>query len=244
MVKWKVPAWVGAAGAVVSLAAGIAGGNAFGTVLLRALASALLAGAAGFAAQYVVRRFLPGLGAAAPSPPPPGVDILVDEELPLVGGERASAEGGRPAGQRAPGSPADSVMDFEPEQTPAGEPAELPGEASAGPLEIGDFPDLAEPAEQEPSLGRADREPAEGLPELETGVESLEPLEEASPRQARVGPPPDGLPDFDGVEQGLPSRRGRKARELDEQLDDVMQGQDPVSLAKAVRTFLRKDQEG
>ena len=41
-----------------------------------------------------------------------------------------------------------------------------------------------------------------------------------------------------------PGRRALKAEELEAQLDNVTKGQDPVSLAKAVRTFLRKDQEG
>jgi hypothetical protein len=45
-------------------------------------------------------------------------------------------------------------------------------------------------------------------------------------------------------EAAIPSRRALKAEELEAQLDSVTKGQDPASLAKAVRTFLRKDQEG
>jgi hypothetical protein len=191
MVNWKVPAGVGVAGAVISLIFGIAGGNAFGTVLLRALVSALLAGGIGLAVQYVLQRFLPDLTGAAPEAPPAAVDILIDEEVPMPAAEQV--EDAEPLGGR---------QGFDP--------------ASEGPESLQDF---------------------------EAGPESLEPAEEeeaVSPEAVEE----DGLPDMDAVGQSSPSPRSLKAGELEARLDNVTQGQDPASLARAVRTFLRKDQEG
>jgi hypothetical protein len=207
MVNWKVPAGVGAAGAVISLIAGIAGGNAFGTVLLRALASALLAGGLGLAVQYVLQRFLPDLTGAASEAPPAAVDILIDEEVPMPAAEQvedAEALGSRPGNR----------------------PGDAPGYAPSPEADV--FSDLSG---------------SESLQDFEAGAESLEPAEEeeaVSPEAVEE----DGLPDMDAVGQSSPSPRSLKAGELEARLDNVTQGQDPASLARAVRTFLRKDQEG
>ena len=215
MVNWKVPAGVGAAGAVISLIAGIAGGNAFGTVLLRALASALLAGGIGLAVQYVLQRFLPDLTGAAPEAPPAAVDILIDEEVPMPAVEQvedSEALGSRPG----------DALGSRPGNSPGFAPGYAPGYA----------PDFA-PASEGP----------ESLQDFEAGAELLEPAEEeeaVSPEAVEE----DGLPDMDAVGQSSPSPRSLKAGELEARLDNVTQGQDPASLARAVRTFLRKDQEG
>jgi hypothetical protein len=211
MVNWKVPAGVGVAGAVISLIFGIAGGNAFGTVLLRALVSALLAGGIGLAVQYVLQRFLPDLTGAAPEAPPAAVDILIDEEVPMPAAEQV--EDAEPLGGRQ-GSRPGSRQGFAPGVA-------LSPEADA-------FSDLPGP---------------ESLQDFEAGPESLEPAEEeeaVSPEAVEE----DGLPDMDAVGQSSPSPRSLKAGELEARLDNVTQGQDPASLARAVRTFLRKDQEG
>jgi hypothetical protein len=203
MVNWKVPAGVSAAGAVISLIFGIAVGNAFGTVLLRALASALLAGGMGLAVQYVLQRFLPDLTGAAPEAPPAAVDILIDEEVPMPAAEQF--EDAEPLGGRQGVEPG----------------VALSPEADA-------FSDLPGP---------------ESLQDFEAGPESLEPAEEEEAVSLEAVQE-DGLPDMDAVGQSSPSPRSLKAGELEARLDNVTQGQDPESLARAVRTFLRKDQEG
>jgi len=203
MVNWKVPAGVGAAGAVISLIFGIAVGNAFGTVLLRALASAFLAGGMGLAVQYVLQRFLPDLAGAAPEAPPAAVDILIDEEVPMPAAEQV--EDAEPLGGRQGFALGDALS---PE---ADAFSDLPGPESLQDFEAG--PESLEPAEEEEAV-------------------SLEAVQE------------DGLPDMDAVGQSSPSPRSLKAGELEARLDNVTQGQDPESLARAVRTFLRKDQEG
>ena len=257
--NWKIPGWAAGAGAASSLAAGLAGGNHFGTILLRAVVSALLAGALGFAARYVLRRFLPGI--EAPPAPSPGVDILIDEEVPLAAGEAgqgSAAPGKRPSYSSgvAPGFTPGSALGLVLEEgqdlgdsleqglgeiAPAeAEPFPAPAETPAPGGKPGSIPDFT------PSFTAEE----DGLAALEEVGESLEPaegLEELSPGETRealsgAGDSDDGLSGFSGV--AAPSRRALKAEELEAQLDNVTKGQDPVSLAKAVRTFLRKDQEG
>ncbi len=258
--NWKVPGWAAAAGAVISVVAALAGGNPFGTILLRAVISALVAAGLGLGAQYVVRRFLPGL-AAAPAPPQPSVDILLDEEVPLAaqagGGQAeedlaAAVEG---LGEEAGGALDDSVGG--PDQVfPLEEGEGLPSPAvptgrserravePAAELASEPFPELAEmegltepePASARSPTGRSERSPAEETPEVEElpsgGLEALSAME------------PDDALAAGASEPAVPSRRALKAEELEAQLDSVTKGQDPASLAKAVRTFLRKDQEG
>jgi hypothetical protein len=208
-VNWKVPGWAAAAGAAISLVAALAGGNPFGPILLRVAVSALVAGALGLAAQYVLRRFLPGTGAA--SAPPPSVDILLDEpDFTLVEGE-AEFAGRRPA---IPG------------YTPAPEP--FPGLPEAEQLR-------GPPDGGLPGAGPSGRSPAAPAPAVEElpSEEGLESLSAADSDELLPG----------AGEPAVPSHRALKAEELEAQLDSVTKGQDPASLAKAVRTFLRKDQE-
>jgi hypothetical protein len=229
-VNWKIPGWAAAAGAVISVAAGLAGGNHFGTILLRAVVSALIAGALGYAAQYVLRRFLPATGSAEA---PPAVDILIDEELPLG----ASPEPAEEAAGQQPGAGLEGIGGLEPAE---GAGAAAPTEAEpfanlpeVGELEPAALEGLEAPEPGEPGQPGEALEPAEGTEELP----SVEPLEALSAAEAEELPP-------ESAEFGQPSRRELKAEELEAQLDSVTKGQDPASLAKAVRTFLRKDQEG
>ncbi len=219
--NWKVPGWAAAAGAVVSLVAALAGGNPVGTILLRMVVSALVAGALGLGARFVLRRFLPGI--EAPSAPPT-VDILLDEELPLAPQEGRGQE------------------------EELGAAVEDLAEEADGGQGLG---------ESEGELGLAETEPFPELPEAEgPQAPETEPFPEQSGQRSEAAA--EELPSgelealsaadsdafSDSEEAGLPSRRALKAEELEAQLDSVTKGQDPASLAKAVRTFLRKDQEG
>jgi hypothetical protein len=234
-VNWKIPGWAACAGAVVSLAAGLAGGNAFGTILLRVMVSALLAGALGFAARYVLRRFLPGFAAGAQEAPP-AVDILIDEEIPVGGQAREEAEGEVGVLEAAGGEQLSDGAGSRPDYTTG----YTTGSAMGG----------QSPADIEPFAAPAGK--LDGLeafePAFDAVAESLEPAEgaeelpSAEALDALSAAESDGPADFSGV--AAPGRRALKAEELEAQLDSVTKGQDPVSLAKAVRTFLRKDQEG
>jgi hypothetical protein len=235
-VNWKIPGWAAGAGAVISLTAGLAGGNAFGTILLRVVVSAVLAGALGFGAQYVLRRFLPGFGAGAQEAPQ-AVDILIDEEIPVAAqeGRRPEASGGGRSGEELPASGQDSLgqsleAGLGMEELAAQE-AEPFAASAEGPADSEGFGLAPGPVPSFEPLAQALEAP-EGEEELPAG-ESLEAL-------PAPGEPDDGL----GGQVAAPGRRALKAEELEAQLDNVTKGQDPVSLAKAVRTFLRKDQEG
>jgi hypothetical protein len=220
-VNWKIPGWAAAAGAVISAAAGLAGGNHVGTILLRAAVSALITGALGFGAQYLLRRFLPGLGSAEA---PPAVDILIDEELPLAASpQEAEAASGQEPEQSLVAEEAGAVSPGQAEPF-----ADLPEAGEAGPGElVGLEPpeELGEPGEVlEPAVLAEELPPVEGLEDLSAAAGGELPPEPSEFVQ--------------------PSRRELKAEELEAQLDSLTKGQHPESLAKAVRTFLRKDQEG
>jgi hypothetical protein len=252
-VNWKIPGWAAGAGAAISLAAGLAGGNHFGTILLRAVVSALLAGALGFAARYVLRRFLPGI--EAPPAPSPGVDILIDEEVPLAAGEAgqgSDAPGKRPSDSSgvAPGFTPGSALGLVPEEgQDLGDSLEQ-GLGEIAPTEAEPFPAPGGRPGSTPDFAPSFTAEEDVLAALEEAGESLEPAEgpeelpagETLEALSGAGDSDDGLSGFSGV--AAPSRRALKAEELEAQLDNVTKGQDPVSLAKAVRTFLRKDQEG
>ena len=217
MVNWKVLAGFSAAGALISLIAGVAGGNRFGTILLRLFVSAFLAGGVGLAVQYLLRRFLPELGRGAGREGAPAVDILIDDQIDL------GVPGGEPGAGFAVEAPplAGGEEGFLPELEPM----------SAG-LTGGSEPELsaagADDAEDEATLG-----PEEFSDEPAEAAEALEQPEGSGT-----------LSDLDGFGPVSPSSRSLKAQALGDQLDSVVKGQDPASLAKAVRTFLQKDQEG
>jgi hypothetical protein len=217
MIKWKIPAIFAGVGALISLIAGIAGGNPFGLILLRMIFSLVAAGGVGFAVLYVLRRYLPELAGRSAAETSPAVDIVIEDELPLGGFDREAAAS---------------------EEAPAGaEPQPLEQPLPEAGLE------LEAPFEPE-SLSETAAEP---LPEVAGGGESvpLETLPEADETVFSQGSL-DSLADIDGTAPSTPARGSGTLRgELSEaQVDSLIKGQDPASLAKAVRTFLNKDREG
>jgi hypothetical protein len=214
--RWKIPAVFAGFGALISLIAGIAGRIPFGLLALRLLFSLLLAGVLGFAVRYVLERFLPELAGRAKEESAPAVDIVIEDELGLGGsGPQAKA-----TGEAGPsGTPAASALETLPE-------AELETPIEAVSL----APDVSEPL---PEIG-GEEEPG--------SLETLPGAEEEAFQEGSL----DSLPDIGHL--GPTARAGGSGRfrgELAEaQLDSMVKGQDPESLAKAVRTFLKKDQEG
>jgi hypothetical protein len=221
MSRWKIPAIFIGVGALISLVAGIAGGVPFGLILLRLLISVLLAGALGFAVQYVLQRFLPELAGRAREESSPAVDIVIEDELGLGGSGPRAKGGGEAHLESAP----------EPELEP--EPVEeslLEPELEA-PVEVDSL--AAAASEPLPEIGGEEEPgPLETLPGAEEGAFAEEPLD-SLPDIGRLGPAPQA--------RTASSLRGELA---EARLDSLVKGQDPESLAKAVRTFLKKDQEG
>jgi hypothetical protein len=216
MSRWKIPAVFAGFGALISLIAGIAGRIPFGLLALRLLFSVLLAGALGFAVRYVLQRFLPELTGRAKEESAPAVDIVIEDELGL-GGPVPQARGGEEAQPSV--APAAPALENLPE-------AELEAPVEAVPL----APDLSEPL---PEIGGEEETgPLETLPGAEEGAFQEGSLD-SLPDIGRLGPAARA--------GGSGSFRGELA---EAQLDSLTKGQDPEILAKAVRTFLKKDREG
>ncbi len=125
---------------IASLVAGIAAGNPFGTIIVRAILAVVLFGAFGAGARYVMARFLltetpPEEGAARPT-----IDIVLPEERPDSAAEPAEeleeAEGAPAAGAPDTGGAAPDGAPL-PEAEPAEEEAtavdELPEIAALEP---------------------------------------------------------------------------------------------------------------
>jgi len=210
MHKWKIPAVSAGIGGLVSLIAGIAGANPFGSVLMRMVVSILIAGAVGFAIRYVLRRFLPEIGARTQPESAPAVDIVIEDDLNL-GGPKPASEAAEEAAPLAAEEPEPSM-------------SELPAEALEPEADL----EAGSAAESAPEGEPDDLEAIPGAEEAAFPADSLE-----------------SLPDIGGLAPSSKTGTGRLRGELSgAQVDSLIQGQDPASLAKAVRTFLRKDQEG
>jgi len=225
MINWKIPMIFAGFGAAVSLLSGIIGGNPFGVILLRLILSALVCGGLGLGANFLVKKFLPELSATPPVAQMESgteVDIVIDEDIPLA--EEA-------AGQQVP-EPEESLEQMEPadeeeasELTMSVDEEEGPIGASEGgeeseedvlTLEDADSEEESTPEEFVPGIAAAqvtDFEDLDTLPDIDT----FSPSTEASEPPTR------------------PSRKNSK-------VEEVVRDQDPENLARAVRTFMKKDQ--
>jgi hypothetical protein len=221
MNNWKIPLGFAGFGAFVSLLAGIIGGNPFGVILLRLVLSAVVCSGLGLAFNFVVKKFLPELSSNAPVPEMDSgeeVDIVIDEDIPLA---QEAAEGQTPGSEELP------------ESVELTEPVELPAE-SASDQEF--QMDVAEDVE----ASEVDVLPLEGA-ETEEQPVAAEPIPAAAPETDFEDL--DTLPDIDQFsptteESVSPSKPSR----ANSQVEEVVRDQDPENLARAVRTFMKKDQ--
>jgi hypothetical protein len=204
-------------------------------ILLRLALSAGVCGGLGLAVNLIVNKFLPELSTNPPVPQAESgeeVDIVIDEDIPLTeeANEQQSAE------STASAESIEAAEAFEPEDV--AEPAELTESGDEEPAEI-DIVEEAEQAEDEPeedvlSIGEGDEQqqpaPAEFVPGIAANqVENFEEL--------------DTLPEMDQFsptkeESATPSKPSR----TNSQVEEVVRNQDPEHLARAVRTFMKKDQ--
>jgi len=215
-----------AAGLVLSLLVGFLARNPFGVIVLRALLFAIAFGAIGALLQYVARRFLPEL---------------------FGGGERTEDVGGTAddaAAARPEGSTIDIVLPEEPIPVAEGKDEileELPGTGDGAGAAAADELDAAEPA----AASGDGTATGAGSPRARGGLDRLPdiaPLGGAveDAREGRRGGsrfaderarPLDGL-------AGAAARRGRAA----DVTRDVLEHEDPASLARAVRTVLKREE--
>lgn len=229
--NWKLPAGFSIAGALVYLILGIARGNPIGVVLLRLLIPAVACGGVGFAVQFLLRRYLPELLTQAGNREAPTVDIVIDDPMELGAAEPSA--GPRPGGPE----PADAgVEGLEPGGLgPEGlgvEAPELLPEFGGVELGIAGGPGVHPPAEAVPESAEAVPEAVEALPEAD---------ELAAPEGAEGLGELERLPTLESFAPSTTTRRGLQVEKVEAQVDSLVKGQDPASLAKAVRSFMKKD---
>jgi hypothetical protein len=249
----KTAAMCAGAAFLLSLLVGLIARNPFGVVLLRAFLLAVLFAGLGGGARFLIAKFLPDLlsGAGVPSVAQTEegergsrVNIVLPEE---------SVSGGRVSEARAAATADGNAGSYD-EPTGAGEPA-TPEEAQA-------LSELAgELADEMPPTGyrgaEAGRSPDE-VAEAESEYEPVDEEEVVEMEHAALGgssAPLDSLPDISGIEMATeeqpaassgprtPWRAGGKETPSDA-MKGALSGQDPVTLAKAIRTVLKKDEKG
>jgi hypothetical protein len=218
MINWKIPAGFAGFAALVSLLAGIIGGNPFGVILLRLFLSAVVGGGVGLGVNLIVNKFLPELSTNPPIPQTESgeeVDIVIDEDIPLAeeAEEQQSSQSAQLLEPAEQIEPAEEVMAAEEKEE------EVPmdgGEEDVLALEEVDSEQDTIPEEFVPGIAASQVEDFENL---------------------------DTLPDIDGftptTEDSPPPT---KTSRMSSQVEEVVRDQDPENLARAVRTFMKKDQ--
>ncbi len=236
--SWKIAAAFAAGAFLLSLLIGLITRNPFGTVFLRAFLFALLFAGLGAGLRYLVKTYLPELagGAGAPAAPPDDkrgsrVDIVLDDE----------AVPGQPSPRSAGASSA--AEDVEPMDE---EPADVGEEAALSETQA-----LGELADELAGGGAA----ADGGDVEEAGMDDEQPSAPAASTPAGAADL-DELPDIGPLEEpertGARGGAGKGARPFAssdrERAEDAMKStmarQDPATLARALRTVLKKDEKG
>lgn len=225
MVNWKLPVIFAGVGSAVSLLAGIIGGNPFGVILLRLILSALVCGGLGLGVNLLVKKFLPELSAAPPATQMESgaeVDIVIDEDIPPA--EEVAV-------QHSPETE-ESLEQMEPADEQKASELTMPVEEEEGPLDTSEGGE--EPEEDVLTLEDADSPADATTKEFVPGIAAT---------QVADFEDLDTLPDIDTFspsteESEAPTRPSRK----DSKVEEVVRDQDPENLARAVRTFMKKDQ--
>lgn len=210
MINWKIPAGFAAFGALVSLLAGIIGGNPLGVIVLRLVLSAVVCAGLGLIVNVILKKYLPELSATPASvevETGEEVDIVIDEDIPVEVEALVQEEAG-PEGERTE-EEAELILDGEGMDGESAEVKVLPEEVEA--LEPSDEQTLDSTAV--PLSPVTDFEDLDTLPD----IDQFNPAAEESPTTSK------------------------KSR-MNAQVEKVVKDQDPENLARAVRTFMKKDQ--
>ncbi len=233
--SWKIAAAFAVGAFLLSLLIGLLTRNPFGVVLLRALLLALLFAGFGAGLRFTVRTWLPEL-AGQPGPSgtdarPPAADVRGSKVDIVVGDD--DARPGREAYESA-------------EEVPSSGPDATPGEARpAGFDESATNAEAAALGELTEELSAAEDTPVAEAVEGDRGEEPSE-LPGASVL--------DSLPDIElqgestgTAKTGAKGRRPRAGASGITPSDAVRESvarQDPATLARALRTVLKKDEKG
>ncbi len=264
----KMAGFAAAGAFCLSLLVGLVSRNPFGAALARAFLLAILFACLGAAARYIIAKYLPELVGGAPREGTSGqtIDITLPEESPAAAvraGAYARASGSRSVRPEAPQE--SDAADFSsvqeeatvPEETSAMDMGEGGGGSPGDVLgdELDDvLPPLTDagavaPAADEQDAGADSVEEAESVGDEGSG-ESEPEVDEAPETDSDLGRLPD-ISSLGGVSPGAraaPPRRSPRGGDLSATPEDEMKGalgsQDPATLARAIRTVLKRDEKG
>ncbi len=254
----RIAALAAAGAFVLSFCIGLLSRNPFVTALLRALLLALVFAGLGAGLKAVIKRWLPELEASNSRAAGPdgaesvgqAVDIVLpgegyaasgvetgDAGLPQETSDLFGEPAGGPAGASAsPGKPAGSDAAPELDEVP---PLESVDEPAAGARGTGEAA-----SSRRDSSGVGGTAPEPGLQGRERSREGLDALPDiaglAAPGTAAESP---GVSPPEATSGGTPAP-ARKPRTPHEAVRGALGREDPASLAKAVRTVLKRDDKG
>jgi hypothetical protein len=235
---WKISAAFAAGAFLLSFLVGLVTRNPFGVVILRALVLTVIFAALGAGIRFVIRTYLPELAAGTDAAPGGGqedtrgskIDITLPEERPEGPRRARSRAGSRRGAEPAPGDGADEgeVLQAEAEALDdlAEELAEeLPGATGAVTGEEEGVESAAAEAELRP-LGQ------------EKGRGGRAPVDEAEGDM-------DSLPDISNLEvAGEPGAGPGRGETPADSMRGAVSGKDPATIARAIRTVLKRDEKG
>jgi len=215
MINWKIPAGFAAFGALVSLLAGIIGGNPLGVIVLRLVLSAVVCAGLGLIVNVILKKYLPELSATPASvevETGEEVDIVIDEDIPVEVEALVQEEAG-PEGERTE-EEAELILD---------------GEGMDGEGMDGESAEVKVLPEEVETLESSNEQTLDSTAVPLSPVTDFEDL--------------DTLPDIDQFNPAAEeSPTTSKKSRMNAQVEKVVKDQDPENLARAVRTFMKKDQ--
>jgi hypothetical protein len=270
---WKIAAACAVGAFVLSLVVGLIAGNPFGIAFGRAFLLALLFAGIGGGLRAVIKTYLPEMLGSAPAQSAPeaarggSVDIVLPEDETLQrqafqhppgAGRRGAGAAGAEGARAEDGEQEDAASQAaEEEPTEVLEAPDSDEDSQAEARALGEL--AAEMGEEIPpaeEAGQADRGPPRGQPSpaaaSEGDAEEVQP-EDGLPRG--VNPQAgelDSLPDIAQLEP-LPGQRSGPAPRVprsavgqtpEDAVRNLLSNEDPVTLARAVRTALKKDEKG
>ncbi len=228
---------------VISLFAGLLGGIPFGLILIRTIIGAAVFALLGAGAWWILQRFIPELlNAEARGTPVQAresgdeVDIVIPEENPHAQqkpsgvSEPFSADQGferlePQAGRAAESEGGDSELEFEPEIAGAALENGM-GDVDKGP--IGESGPTEEELSDEPAAWAAETEAQPAPEDIQEEFADL-----------------DSMPSLDSIEGAFAqSNTEQNAPQSDATIDVMGQQQDAATTAKAIKTWLKRDEKG
>ncbi len=163
-----------------------------------------------------------------------GVEVVTKKYLPELAGKRETLSQN--------GQAVDVVIDEDIEVLKENPHMEAQAQSEQEPLKP--LEEAMEPAASASPEYEADLEEVSesDFEESESGKEDI--LTTESDQDSRSSPDVDSLPDMDEFDSSSFSSTSLPSSPAQAQVEGVIDEQDPATLAKAVRTFLNKDQEG